>query len=222
MYTYGSTLGRTNYPCYYDKDGYHTLVRPYACFKPNSPARKLLDHVWFTNFVEHVEKEVVFFLRTCYPDKKKAKMTLFYMSLAKKVIPSDCRICGSCFNHMTVLGKCEYKEGACIKAHTDELDIITALFHVGKPESGGGTLYYSGSSTKKMGELIHNIAFEHGRLQIGFFDTTLHAAEAWVGIRGGINFNIKKNVLKFFQNKTLKRYYLQYKNAGFPENFVAS
>ena len=34
MVSFGSTLGRTNFPCYYDKDGYHTLPRPYAEFKP--------------------------------------------------------------------------------------------------------------------------------------------------------------------------------------------
>lgn len=221
MYSFGSTLGRTNYPCYYDKDGYHTLPRPYAEFKPNSEARRLLDSYWFTSFVHCVEEHVIFFLRTLYPNKKKAKMTLFYMSLAKSLVPSECRICDSSFNHMTLLGKCAYEDGSAILPHTDEEDVITALFHMGKPESGGDTLYYSGKGNKDHGKLVHTVPFQHGRLQVGFFDETVHAAGKWVGVRGGINLNLKKNVLGFFKKKNLRKYYDQYSEAGFPSDFVA-
>lgn len=222
MYCYGSTLGRTNYPCYYDERGYHNLPRPYAEFKPYSKARNLLDQIWFTKFVQDVEDHVIYFLRNCYPYQKKAKLTLFLLTLSKKVIPNDCRICGSCFNHMTLLGKCSFEKGASISPHRDEEDIITALFHLGKPTSGGATIYYSGVDKKDPGKLIHTVPFEHGRLQIGFYNETVHAAGDWEGIRGGINLNLKRNVLNFFRNKDLKKYYKQYENAGFPKgSFVA-
>ena len=55
-----------------------------------------------------------------------------------------------------------------------------------------------------------------------FFDETAHAAGEWEGIRSGINLNLKRNVLRFFQNKELSKYYDQYKRAEFPsDDFVA-
>lgn len=222
MYLFGSTIGRTNYPCYYDKDGYHNLPRPYAHYKPKSIARQTIDRTWFTEFVSDIEKAVIYFLRQLYPYSKKAKMTLFYMELSKKVIPMECRICGSCFNHMTMLGNLKYEVNSEIKAHIDEEDIVTALFHIGEPKSGGSTLYFDGVSSKNKGKIQHVVPFQHGRLQVGFFNETVHAAGEWEGIRGGINLNLKRNVLRFFQNKELSKYYDQYKRAGFPsDNFVA-
>ena len=222
MYLYGSTLGRTNYPCFMDAKGFHNLPRPYADFKPGLPAAIMLNQTWFKEFVSAIEERVIYFLRVLYPDAKKAKLTLFRLTLAKKVIPAECRISGSFFNHMTLLGNLSGEAKSSISPHKDEEDIVTALFHVGKPKSGGETLYYSGENKKKAGKVVHSIEFQHGRLQIGFFDDTVHAAAPWEGVRGGINFNLKKNVLKFFENKHLRKYYDQYASAGFPKNnFIA-
>ena len=182
-----------------DGKGYHNLPRPYADFKPGLPSRKMLDLQWFKEFVAAIENRVIFFLRELYPYTKKAKMTLFLLTLAKQVIPEECRISGSFFNHMTLLGNLS---GSSISPHKDEEDVITALFHVGKPKSGGETLYYAGKNKKQPGKVVHTISFQHGRLQIGFFDDTVHAAAPWEGVRGGINFNLKKNVLNFFRTRT--------------------
>ena len=69
---------------------------------------------------------------------------------------------------MKLLGKCSFEKGASISPCGDEEDIITALFHLGKPTSGGATIYYSGVDKKDPGKLIHTIPFQHGCLQIGF------------------------------------------------------
>jgi len=69
---------------------------------------------------------------------------------------------------------------------------------------------------------MYSTKFRHGRLQIGFFDNILHSGDKWEGYRGGINFNLKKNVLKFFQDPNLAQYYYKYENDGFPtNNYVA-
>ena len=222
MYLYGSTLGRTNYPCYMDGKGYHNLPRPYADFKPGLPSRRMLDQSWFKEFVAAIEERVIFYLRELYPDNKKAKLTLFLLTLAKQVIPEECRISGSFFNHMTLLGNLSGDANCSISPHKDEEDVITALFHVGKPRAGGETLYYAGRNKKNPGKVVHSVEFQHGRLQIGFFDDTVHAAAPWQGLRGGINLNLKKNVLKFFQDKDLMKYYDQYALAGFPKKKIVA
>ena len=128
MYLFGSTLGRTNYPCFHDRDGYHNLPRPYTDYKPNSPARLAVDAIWFTRFVA-IEERVIYFLRQMYTYNQKAKMTLFQITLAKPVIPIECRITDSFFNHMALLGNLTDVTDGSIQPHKDEEDIITALLN---------------------------------------------------------------------------------------------
>ena len=222
MYLFGSTIGASQFPQYLDSNGHHNLPRPYRNYKPGSPARAITDSHWFTEFAMDVEKCVIEFLKEIYPYHKKAELTLFLMATAKAMIPQECRISNTAFNHMTLLGNLNHESSMNIGAHIDDQDIVTALFHVGKPIKGGETHYYSGKSKKEKGDVMICVPFKHGRLQVGFFDDTVHCATNWEGIRGGINFNLKKNVLSFFMNKKLRKYYDQYAEAGFPlEDFVA-
>ena len=220
MYLFGSTIGATRYPLYMDDDGYHNLPRPYTNFKPGSIGRSITDSMWFCNFVEEVEDKVKYFLQHMYPDKKKAKLTLKLLDLSKRVIPIECRISNSCFTHMTLLGNLK-DQNDNRHIHTDDDDIITGLFHIGEPTDGGSTFYYSGLKDNSPGDVQFEMPFQHGRLQIGFFNETLHAAGEWIGLRGGINLNIKKKVLSFFLDETKRAYYDQYKNNGFPNEFIA-
>lgn len=222
MYLFGSTIGATRFPLYYKDNSYHNLPRPYCDFKPGLKARQYTDSKWFTTFVQDIEKCVIYFLREMYPDKKKAKLTLFKIAQAKKMIPHNCRISGTFFNHMTFLGNLNRDCTSMIDVHKDDEDIITALFHLGKPKSGGNTNFYSGDSKEDPGKLIYTTEFQHGRLQIGFFDNVLHSASGWEGYRGGINLNLKKNVLKFFNDPTLSKFYNKYESDGFPSsNYIA-
>jgi len=220
MFMFGSTIGATNYPCYFDGSLYHNLARPYANFKPGSPARIKMNEGWFKNFVMYIEKCVFFFLRELYPNKDKAKLTLFKIALAKKVIPLNCRIAGSFFNHMTCLGYLKEEKDVRIEPHLDEEDVITALFHVGKPTLGGNTQYYSGSSKDDIGKMVYSVPFEHGRLQIGYFNNIVHEASSWNGLRGGINFNLKNNVLDFFEDRKNRLHYEKFERDGFPKNYA--
>ena len=73
MYLFGSTIGRTNYPCYYDKDGYYNLPRSYAHYKPKSIARQTIDRAWFTEFVSYIEKQLFIFYASCIPTVRRQK-----------------------------------------------------------------------------------------------------------------------------------------------------
>ena len=63
---------------------------------------------------------------------------------------------------------------------------------------GGSTVYYSGMTVQKKGEKLMTIPFQHGRVQIGYFDEVVHGAEKWNnGNRGVINFCMKKKLVNF-------------------------
>ena len=123
---------------------------------------------------------------------------------------------------MMMLGNLKYEVNSEIKAHIEEEDIVTALFHIGEPKSGGSTLYFNGASSKNKGKIQYIVPFQHGRLQVGFFNETVHAGGEWQDIRGGINFSLKRNILRFFQDKELSKHYDQYGRVRFPsDNIVA-
>ena len=91
-----------------------------------------------------------------------------------------------------------FQEDGATPLHFDERDIISCVFHLGKLTSGGSTSYYSGSSPMDPGRKIYHVPFNHGTLQIGFFNKILHGVDEWEGQRCGIQLNIKKDVLTHF------------------------
>ena len=122
---------------------------------------------------------------------------------------------------MTLIGNLDIDGGGSIKEHVDSEDIITALFHIGEPKNGGNTLYYNGIKKENKGNLVQSIEFQHGRLQIGFFNEIVHGGDSWEGRRGGINLNLKKNVLSFFEKEECQKYYNRYANDGWPTGYIA-
>ena len=97
----------------------------------------------------------------------------------------------------------------------DKEDLVTALFYVGDPSNGGETKYYTVLTSKSFGHLEKEISYQHGRLNIGCFDKILHCGESWSGIRGCINFNLKKKVMEHFLRYGNK-YYKQFEYTNFP------
>ena len=93
-----------------------------------------------------------------------------------------------------------------IPLHFDSNDYINAIVSIGdKQIIGGNTVYYDGTTPKKPGTKIREVKFQHGRIQIGYFDDIIHGATSWIGgIRGVLNFCVKKNSSFIFSNiKTL-------------------
>ena len=65
--------------------------------------------------------------------------------------------------------------------HFDERDIISCILYLGEVQSGGGTSYYSGDSPNNPGNKIHTVPFQHGTLQVEFFNKLLHGVDEWEG-----------------------------------------
>ena len=130
------------------------------------------------------------------------------------MVPIECRVAGSFFTHMSVIGRLQEKGEVPI--HFDEKDTITALVHLGSTSKGGSTLYYNGNTVKDHGKIVHKVPFLHGQIQIGNFNDTLHSAEKWTGNRGCINFNLKMDVVNHFQTYGM-RYFQHYRRNKYPK-----
>ena len=69
---------------------------------------------------------------------------------------------------------------------------------------------------KNMGGRVYQFPIKHGTLQIGFFNYVLHGVETWEGQYGGIQMNIKKDVLQYFIKYGTK-HYDKYHVTGYPQ-----
>lgn len=220
MFLFGSTIGSTKYPMYLSEDNSpHPLPRPFADCKPFMLQDSFYDSQWFYDFVHDIELIVYQFLYIEYPNRMKAKYVLDCMALSKSIIPDCLRIKGTSFTQMAMVGRLE-KKGNVLPVHVDKYDVITALIHFGNVNEGGSTDYYDGCN-RKHGKLSKSVSFEHGRVQIGFFNEIPHGASHWKGERGIINLNLKLNVLQHFQ-KYGDKYYKKYREMGYPKKYTGN
>ena len=113
-----------------------------------------------------------------------------------------------------MIGTFEQVNGT-IPPHFDEKDLISVVFHAGHVKHGGATIYYDGTKKKSIGNRIFSMPYQHGRIQIGFFQNVIHSVESWVGTRCLINFNLKAKVLEYFK-KFDTQYYDKFMKKGFP------
>ena len=214
VYCYGSTVMGSRFPLFMNEEGKRCMLpRPYQKCKPGSTGFTLMMESWFQQFVKDIETCVINFLKSLHPQKDKANKILQLIQDAKKHIPYECRISGSFFTHMSVIGR--MGNTGEIPVHFDEKDCITALIHLGSVTKGGSTQYFNGSTVKDIGTLTKSIPFVHGQIQIGCFDKTLHRGQAWIGPRGCINFNMKQDVLKHFKDHGMK-YFGTYRREKYP------
>ena len=111
-----------------------------------------------------------------------------------------------------------------IPLHKDNDDYINAIVSIGGTNvEGGNTVYYTGTDMKNLGTKMYSIPFQHGRIQIGYFDEIIHGADKWShGNRGVINFSMKKKLVSHFKIFGMK-YYSQFIKHGYPSGeFIAS
>ena len=219
-YCYGSTITACKWPIYIKGGKHYILPRPYPKSKPGSTGFQIMMRDWFREFVRDVENSAIFFLKELHPNTEESKKILKLMLETRKFVPYELRIAGSCFTHMSLIGKLDPKGE--IPPHFDEKDVITALVHLGSGVTGGSTLYYSGLTTEKKGETKKGIDFRHGQIQVGCYNTTLHGVERWSGKRGCINFNLKESILNHFKDEGM-HYFKQYRRNKYPSsNFYAT
>ena len=72
------------------------LPRPYFSSKPGQIGYELIQKDWVQSLLRDIELQVLHYLHNICPDKKMKKKTLFYISLAKKII-SECLQLGDSF-----------------------------------------------------------------------------------------------------------------------------
>ena len=214
-YCYGATSTACKWPIYIKDDKHYILPRPYPKSKPGSTGFNLMMRDWFREMVLDVEKTVIFFLKTLHPNKQEGKKILKVMKQVRKHVPYELRISGSCFTHMSLIGKLDTNGN--IRPHFDEKDVITALIHLGAGVTGGSTQYYSGLTTNQKGRIEKNISFQHGQIQVGCYNSTLHGVSDWTGKRGCINLNLKMCILEHFKAEGMY-YFKQYRTNNYPSN----
>ena len=79
------------------------------------------------------------------------------------------------FTQMIVLQNNTGDSSGSIPAHIDDDDHVNAILTLGDISvDGGSTVYYDRTDSKEKGHEYVCIPFEHGRLQIGFFDQVYH------------------------------------------------
>ena len=92
------------------------------------------------------------------------------MATAKVMILHACRISDTAFSHMKLLGNLSQESNIDIGGHVEDHDIVTALFHVGKPIKGGETHQCLGKSMNVNGEVMKCVPFRYRGLQVDFFE----------------------------------------------------
>ena len=215
MYCYGSTITCTRFPKFFSDGRPQILPRPYITSKPGQKGSNLLNTSWMQSFLHEVEHHVLHYLHNFCSDKALKKITLLNIELSHKIIPQCLRLGGTCFTHMSVFGTVNKDDGR-MPIHYDERDIISCVFHLGKVNSGGLTSYYSGTTPNSPGKKLYQVPFQHGTLQIGFFNKVLHGVDEWDGQRCGIQVNIKRDLLAHFI-KYGKTHYDKYRLSGYPQ-----
>ena len=219
MYLYGSTITATRYPKFIHDGKEYVLPRPYQNCKPSSSSSLRNDHI-LQKLTKEIERIVIHFLQVHSLDGKLSKLSLFHVSRSRKKIPNNLRIFGTFFTHCTVIGTFEEIDGE-IPPHFDEKDLISVVFHCGHVHNGGSTLYYNGISKNNIGEIVYSIPFQHGRIQIGFFQNVIHSVQKWKGTRCLINFNLKAKVLQHFEKYGMQ-YYSKFMKSGYPSGTFVS
>ena len=91
---------------------------------------------------------------------------------------------------MAIFGRMN-QSGVHVPVHLDTPNLISALFHIINVTSVGATNYDDGSTIKNPGKCVQSVPFEHGQLQIGYFEEISHEVESWEGPRFIINLNFK-------------------------------
>ena len=221
MYLYGSTITATRYPKFVHEGKEYVLPRPYQHCKPNQDGNTILsNHHVLKYMLKDIEFIVVCFLQSYCKDRDMAMSCLMNIAKSKEKIPENLRLGGTFFTHCTVIGTFE-EVNAEIPPHFDEKDLISVVFHAGKIKSGGETIYYDGCKKNDIGNVVYSMPFQHGRIQIGFYQNVIHSVKLWVGTRCLINFNLKAKVLEHFVKHDMK-YYDNFMKMGCPNGTFVS
>ena len=115
----------------------------------------------------------------------------------EREVPKSLRICDTFFTQMIMCS--DVNVSSYMGKHIDEKDLITSFVTFGKVITGGKTRYYTGSSANNnSNNIVHEVAFEHGQIQIGQLDKIVHSVQPWTGSCITFNIKVKCDVIKNF------------------------
>jgi len=201
MYGIGSTITATKWPRFFHEGTCHILPRPYKPCKPYGDGWILMKKKWFINLAKVMERYVMIYLESI--DETSHKHVISELKKVKSIVPKSLRLSDTFFTQLSITTSNGEND---MEIHIDEGDIINAVFHFGSVKSGGSTLYFENDPKHKTTTPIYDVPFQHGRIQIGFFNRIYHCAQSFDGIRFALNFNVKKKVLDHFQTHGSKFY----------------
>ena len=219
MFLFGGTIGRSQYPKFFDGQRYKMLPRPVVKSKVNTTGYWMMRTQWFTSLCLCIEKFVSKFVN----DKIDQHVTKFIeikeeIGTCKRIVPSDLRICNSFFTSVSVIFD-KNRKVRYVHAHMDRNDVISCTLYLGSNVSGGSLVFYDGLSEKNTGDCVHIKDFIHGRLITGEFKNILHGASNWTGHRIVIVFYTNRKIMKHFRSYG-DMYYRKYKTLGCPKNYI--
>lgn len=211
--TFGTTTGANRMVNFKRKNGRTgTLPHLLKNSRPGQPGNELESLPWFVDLINLVQFHTLIFLEEIREkDKSKYDKVMAYLKILEKEVPPELRLCGSIFTQFNIVSRTLATKGS-VKGHFDEKDIISIIIHLGNVLFGGETVYFRSNESE---DIAKSIPFEHGRMQIGFFDEVFHGATEWEGNRITININLKLPVIKHFKEEGPK-WYDQYIKDGRP------
>ena len=101
-----------------------------------------------------------------------------------------------------------YGDYGKIPKHQEIEDLISAIITLSDESIfGEDTIYFNDLIGSESSNITHTTYFQHGGVQIGFFNDVYHAATPWTnGFIITINLNLKRNVLKNFITRGHDKY----------------
>ena len=213
MFGLGSTITATHWPRFLQDGEAHTLPRPYQKCKPHQNGWILMKQKWFQKIANLLEDLVFQYLNTIETTQHTLQV-ISDLEEIKTIVPSCLRIANTIFTQLTITTS-NGKDN--METHVDDGDIICSVVHLGNVKKGGSTMYFDLLIKSDNMKETCSIIFEHGRIQIVFFDKVYHCVESFEGQRFSLNFNVKRKILQHFQTHGSK-YYNQYIDNNYEGN----
>ena len=140
---------------------------------------------------------------------------------AKEILPSACRIGGTIFTSMAVIGGKLYSNHPknLNHIHKDAKDLVSVIITVGKYISGGDTVFYIGLKTYYFESRAHILKLLHGRIIFGPFEKVFHEVTLWSGYRAVISFILTNQIFAHFFCHG-DRFYNRYINTADKKNIL--
>ena len=219
MYCAGSTMGLTYYPSYRLNNIHNSLPRPYSKCKENNKGFMTLQLCWMKELLKDIEKVTLSFLKNL-PEGFQRTELMDYINKSYELVPEELRLCSTFFTSMMCMGSMSSDQDQFCEnnAHVDEGDVVTAILDLGFPTEGGSTNFYSNALNEKCKKLTYCLNFKHGNVHIGSFHSIVHSVQPSKGLRGSIVFNLKRDIVDFFETDKVPYYnmycYLEKKKSG--------